>query len=207
MDQTLEARLRDELAARRTRLDFFVGDVMGHGVAASLLMARLNALFRSLVDAHLPVADLMSRMNRLFQDRASESHFVTAICGRARADGTIELCNAGHCAPLCVRARGVERIALASGLPVGVAPGAAFTSHEVRLAPGDVLFLCTDGMLEARDPQGRLFGEAGLRRALERRRGTSLATMAAGCIDDLAHFQGDKPLADDLTILALRHRS
>jgi len=79
---------------------FLLGDVSGKGVAASFLMARLNALFRSLIDLNLPLKEIVQRANRLFSEGTIASHYATLVCGRATPDGRIEICNAGHCPPL-----------------------------------------------------------------------------------------------------------
>ena len=77
---------------------FAVGDVAGKGVAASLLMTHLSAIFRSLLSLDLSLADVVSRANRLFCESTAPAHYATLVCGRATANG-VELCNAGHCRP------------------------------------------------------------------------------------------------------------
>lgn len=73
-----------------------LGDVSGKGVAASMLMAHLNALFRSLAGLNLTVCDMMERANRVFCESTLASHFATLVCMRAGVSGDIEICNAGH---------------------------------------------------------------------------------------------------------------
>ncbi len=187
------------------RLDFVLGDVMGHGVAASLLTARLNALFRSLVELDVSLAELMARLNRLFRDRASAGHFATVVCGRTRDGGAVELCSAGHCAPFAVRRDGVERVGVAGALPVGITAAATFVGHDVHLAPGETLFLFTDGLVEARNAAGEQFGEARLAASLQHLRRSSPPAIAAGCLADALAFRAERPLEDDVTVLAL-HR-
>src|SRR5215467_10917912 len=80
-------------------LFFAVGDVAGKGVAASLLMTHLSAIFRSLLSLDLSLTDIISRANRLFCESTSEAQYATLVAGRA-GDDRIELCNAGHCRPL-----------------------------------------------------------------------------------------------------------
>src|SRR5579885_1800376 len=83
-------------------LFFAVGDVAGKGVAASLLMTHLSAIFRSLLSLDLPLTEVVSRANRLFCESTASAHYATLVCGRATEDGA-ELCNAGHCRPLVLR--------------------------------------------------------------------------------------------------------
>lgn len=91
----------DLIVSRRDEdgLVFVVGDVSGKGVAASLLSAHLNALFRTLADAGLGIGEMMHRANRLFCESTLESHYATLVAGRARPDGTVEWSNAGQPAP------------------------------------------------------------------------------------------------------------
>ncbi|MEW6252849.1 MAG: PP2C family protein-serine/threonine phosphatase, partial [Planctomycetota bacterium] len=113
-----------------------LGDVSGKGVAAALLMARLSALFRGLIELNLPLPELFARASRLFAEGAPSTHFATLVCARAEASGAVELCNAGHCEPLVVR-RGEVRPVESSGAPLGLADHGPYETHRVRLAPGD----------------------------------------------------------------------
>lgn len=100
-------------------LFFATGDVSGKGVAASLLMSHLHAIFRSLVSVGMPLTQAMSQANRLFCESTLPSSFATLACGWARPSGELELCNAGHCPPLILRRDGVSVLETA-GLPLGM---------------------------------------------------------------------------------------
>src|SRR5579871_13085 len=81
-------------------LYFMLGDVSGKGVAASLLMAHLNALLRGFARSGIAPHQALSEANRLLAESTLASHYVTLVCGRARQSGELEIVNAGHCAPL-----------------------------------------------------------------------------------------------------------
>ena len=98
---------------------FMLGDVTGKGVAASMLMAQLHAIFRSLATVTTAVTALVEKANRVFCQSGLTSHFATLVCGRFNATGQVEICNAGHCLPLHVRRTNVVAIPSA-GLPVGI---------------------------------------------------------------------------------------
>jgi len=83
-------------------LFFLLGDVSGKGIAASMLMAHLHAIFRSLITLDLPVDQLVERANQVFANCTLPAYYATLVCGRARRSGAIELCNAGHCPPLLI---------------------------------------------------------------------------------------------------------
>jgi sigma-B regulation protein RsbU (phosphoserine phosphatase) len=82
---------------------FLIGDITGKGVAASLLMAHLHAIFRSLMRAEPTVTQLLEQANRLFCEGTMSAHFATLVCGMAQTSGEIEICNAGHCYPILVK--------------------------------------------------------------------------------------------------------
>src|SRR4029079_5908307 len=110
---------------------FAVGDVAGKGVAASLLMTHLSAIFRSLLSVDLALADVVSRANRLFCESTAPAHYATLVCGRATEDG-VQLCNAGHCPPLLFLPGGVRRLD-STGLPLGLFCGAEYTALDLSL--------------------------------------------------------------------------
>ena len=140
-------------------LFFAVGDVAGKGVAASLLMTHLSAIFRSLLSLNLSLADVVSRANRLFCESTAPAHYATLVCGRATANG-VELCNAGHCAPLLLQRETTGRLD-STGLPLGLFCSAQYTVRHCGLDAGESLVLYSDGITEAQDPGwGRIPGRA-----------------------------------------------
>jgi sigma-B regulation protein RsbU (phosphoserine phosphatase) len=183
-------------------LFFMLGDVSGKGVAASLQMARLNALFRSLIDVGLPIPELVARANRLFSETIEATQFATLVCGRGSRDGALEICNAGHCPPLVLRDHGVSDVE-STGLPVGVAE-LPVGVRRLKLEVGETLFLYSDGLTEARNRAGEMYGTERLSNVLEKNTGLSTARLAAACLRDLAMFQDGASRSDDLTILVVR---
>jgi sigma-B regulation protein RsbU (phosphoserine phosphatase) len=184
-------------------LHFLLGDVSGKGVAASLLMAQLNALFRSLIDQALPLHQIVERANRLFTEGSSTTHFATLVCGHADRFGRVELCNAGHCPPLVVRQRNVSPID-STGLPVGVMSDSPYRTLRVDLDPGETMFLYSDGLIEGTNRAGELYGSERLADLLGTMHGRSPAAIAASCLADASTFQDGTQRADDLTIMVLR---
>jgi len=184
-------------------LFFAVGDVAGKGVAASLLMTHLSAIFRSLLTLELPLAEVVSRANRLFCESTPATHYATLAAGLASEDG-LELCNAGHCRPLLLRRNGTERME-ATGLPLGLFASGRYEVRKLRLDPGDSLVLYSDGISEAQDADGNVYEEDGLIRALAGRKKT--AEMAEGVLRDVALFRGRGPQQDDMTLLVVQRVS
>jgi sigma-B regulation protein RsbU (phosphoserine phosphatase) len=179
------------------------GDVSGKGVAASILMASLHALFRSLVAAELPLPELLRQANRFFCESTPAAAYATLVAGRLGPQGEIELASAGHPQPLLVRPGGVETVPV-SGLPLGLFCGAEFQSARIQLAPEDLLFLYTDGLSEAVDGSGQAYPAERLAALLGAVRPGGAAELNRQALADHAAFRGDAPMHDDLTVMALR---
>lgn len=187
-------------------LYFGVGDVAGKGVAASFLMARLNAHFRTLVEAGLCSADMAGRLNRLFLERKLAAQYATLVCGRAEASGEVDLCNAGHCPPLWLKSGGAVEIE-STGRPVGMFGEDNYEARALALAPGESLVLYSDGVSEARNPRDEEFGVPRLAELLHRTRDLPPGAMAAACLREVAAFRNGAPQGDDLTLLVLRREN
>jgi sigma-B regulation protein RsbU (phosphoserine phosphatase) len=117
-------------------LMFLVGDVSGKGVAASLLMSQLHAIFRTLSPFATAVEELVHRANRIFCESTLSTHYATLVCGRAGPSGDVILCNAGHCPPLVVGKRGCVPVSRQAYPWVSSAkpptPATASTSNPAR---------------------------------------------------------------------------
>jgi sigma-B regulation protein RsbU (phosphoserine phosphatase) len=183
-----------------------VGDVSGKGVAASMLMAHLQAMFRALVPAGLPLGTLMERASRVFCESTLPTHYATLVCGRASAEGDVEICNAGHPPPLLIRGTEIDGVE-ATGLPIGMFCTGQFGVSRVRMAAGDALLLCTDGVLEAEDGSGGEYGSDRLRAILAASQDLAPTALIDACVNDLAAFLGGARSGDDVTLMAIRRRA
>ncbi len=182
---------------------FVLADVAGKGVAASLLTSHLHALFRSLLPAGGPLAEVVSQANRLLCESTLPSSYATLVCGRAAADGTVELVNAGHLPPL-VAGPGAARAVPGGGLPIGLFRGASYAAVRLALAPGETLLLFTDGVSEAVGAGGREYGRERLAAVVAAVPPAASGELLRRCADDLAAHRGGRPAGDDVTLLAVR---
>jgi sigma-B regulation protein RsbU (phosphoserine phosphatase) len=183
-------------------LYFLIGDVSGKGVAASLLMSRLHAIFRSLISAGLSVSELVERANQLFAENTMRPYYATLVCGKAAKSGEMEICNAGHVAPLLLRDGGVLPIA-ATGLPIGMFCGERYASTTVKLDKGDRLLLYTDGLSEARNQSDCEYGDDRLLGFLTGCQQLPAVTLVKELLEDLSRFSLARPRSDDLTVMAI----
>jgi phosphoserine phosphatase RsbU/P len=183
---------------------FVLGDVSGKGVAASMLMTQLHALFRSLTRMSLPLEQIVVLTNRVFCESALAGHYATLVCGQAKANGDVEIYNAGHL-PAVVLQKGATRQIESSGLPLGMFCEISFSTTQLHLAPGDTLLLFTDGYSEARRADEE-YGVDRIASLLRQHEGRCPAEVIAACVRDLDSF-ADGPRLDDLSLLAIRRQA
>jgi len=190
---------------------FIVGDVAGKGVPASLFMALSKTLCKSLaLRQRVPLDALITAMNQEISRDNTGALFVTAIAGILHVrTGEIELCSAGHEAPILLRSDAAPcSLTVTGGLPLAVLADFLYTSDLVRLQSGDVLIMMTDGVTEAHDPEQRLYGGnrvlAYCSAIQESNEQCSVISVCQGLYEDVKRFaQGADPF-DDITIMALR---
>lgn len=186
------------------QLFFVVGDVSGKGVAASMLMTQLHALFRSLAGTGLPLGQIVGQVNRVFCESALAGQYATLVCGQAKPTGQVEIHNAGHWPAIVAGGGGVLRIE-STGLPLGMFCEAEFSATRVQLEVGDTLFLYTDGLSEARNRDDE-YGVDRVTRLVRQQSARPPAELIAACLDDLRAFAADAPRLDDLTLLAIKRQ-
>lgn len=182
---------------------FMLGDVSGKGVAASLLMSQLHAMFRTLIPLGLPLHKIVERASRIFCESTLPTHYATLVVGRADPSGEVEICNAGHLPPLHLHEGSVAEIA-ATGLPLGVFCNEEFTCTRLTLRRGDTLLLYTDGLSESLDHHGAEYGSHRLSTLLRDHCERLPGPLVQACLQDLAAYTAGSPRADDLTVMAIR---
>ncbi len=189
------------------RLGLVIGDVSGKGVPAALFMAVTRTLLRAAaLRGGAAPGDFLNEVNRALLGDAASPLFVTVFCGVLDpGSGALAYANGGHNPPLLLRAGGAAEPLRERGLPVGALGEAEYRTAEAVLAPGDVLFLYTDGVTEAMDGRGELFSAARLQEALERADRSSPARVIDSVLAAVRRFAAEAPQSDDLTVLAARY--
>ncbi len=187
------------------RLGVAIADVSGCGVGPSLLMASLRASLHAELGARTSVADLASRLND-FVHKSSESHtFITFFFGILdAAAGELTYVNAGHNPPILLEAGGGVRRLESTGFCLGMFSGVEFGSAGVRLAPGDMLCLFTDGITEGRKADREEFGEERLLALLRGNAGLDARAVMARIFDEVRDFTGCAEPSDDMTLVLVR---
>ncbi len=186
------------------QLFFVLGDVSGKGVAASMLMTQLHALFRSLTGLGLPLCQIIAQANRVLCESALAGQYATLVCGQAKANGEIEIHNAGHLPAIIARRDGAVQIE-SMGFPLGMFLEGEFAACRHKLESGDTLFLYSDGFSEAPGADEE-YGTDRAIRLIQEHCGRQPAQLISSCLDDLRAFTNGVPQFDDLTLLAIQRR-
>ena len=129
-------------------------------------------------------------------------YYATLVCGKAAPDGEVEICNAGHCAPLLLHGNEVAAID-STGLPVGMFCGETYATSRISLAKGDRLLLYTDGLSEARDSRNVEYGDERLQVLLRESSDSPAGALVGKLVDDVRAFSSRPSPVDDLTIMAI----
>lgn len=182
---------------------FLAGDVSGKGVAASLLMSNLHAIFRSLYSPGMSLVDLVKRANHVFCENTLSSFYATLLCGLAHPSGEIEICNAGHLAPVIVK-RGEVTTLGATGMPLGLFCDAEFGVCRTQLKQGESIVVYTDGLTEACNRDEDEYGRERLLQLLAECNELSPQHVADRCVQEVMKFVAGESLADDVTVMVLQ---
>jgi len=194
----------DVLQLPRGRVGFLVGDVSGKGVPGALFGARLMSDVRYQALLLDDVAETLSKVNDIVAERATRGMFVTMFYGVLDpATGEIEYGNAGHLAPLIRGADGtLNTWPEPLGLPLGILPGQRYKAGRRTLAPGETLVVLSDGPGDAVGEGGERFGDERVQATIQAAPAEPAALVSA-LLEKTAEFTGNRPQADDQTLLAI----
>ncbi|MFQ5613112.1 MAG: SpoIIE family protein phosphatase [Anaerolineae bacterium] len=195
--------------AEGNTLGIAVGDVSGKGIPGSLFMAVSISVLRAQASYHTDTATLMHSMNQVLYPQMHTNRMNAALLYTRIdvANLNLQVSNAGLIAPLLVLRPAGRRCQFldVSGLPLGASLEAEYDQRIVPLSPGDLILLCSDGVVEARNPGGELFGFARLQTAVE----DSLAidahaeSLAGRVLQRLHEFTAGHPPHDDMTLVVV----
>jgi phosphoserine phosphatase RsbU/P len=190
-----------DLFESRDGLLFLLGDVSGKGIASSLLVGHLRAIFRSLAD--LPLDTMVKAANRIFSQSALDGQFATLVAGHITRNGSVEFISAGHPPFLHVSHNGV-RFHGSTELPLGMFTDAPVTTHRFFLDDEESLLIFTDGLTETRNPAGEHYDINRLLNLAVRHRRMAPSELVAQCLSELVDFTAGAKHTDDLTLLVIR---
>jgi len=185
-----------------------IGDVQGKGAEAAAVTALARYTIRAVTMSNDLPSEILSGLNEAMLRQLPEDRFCTAACARLEplddAPGVgIAVSRAGHPPPLLVRVDGTVEEISCPGRALGVFPDAELDDTHTRLMPGETVVFYTDGVTEARDPDGGFFGEERLHRFVGAHAGEHAADLARTLKNAVLEFQEGYP-RDDLALLVLR---
>jgi sigma-B regulation protein RsbU (phosphoserine phosphatase) len=215
------------------RIAIMLGDVSGKAAPAALYAALVSGVLRSLAARHLPPAELLAELNNQLQERKLDSQYVTMLMGLWNDDTrTLQIANAGSVQPLyvtnvanaaiassggkkrqpstaeCAEAsRGVRVSTIeAEGFPLGMFPNAEYEEFSIAANPGDLLVFFSDGIVDAENAEGEMFGTDRLSAVLREHPSAcnSAQTTVDAILAEVAAFQSGTAHFDDETLVVLR---
>ena len=185
-----------------------VGDVMGKGVEAAELTAMVRYTLRTAAMSGEPPSSVISTLNSAMLNQRSDLKFCTLAYGllnETREGGSrLTLCRGGHPPPLVLRAGGAVEEAGKRGLLVGIEPDPGWSDTVVELSEGDSVIFYTDGLTEARNPEGRMFGAQRLEDLAASCRDLGASQTADALERGVAEFQAGENPRDDVALLVIR---
>jgi len=186
------------------RLGLVVGDATGHGMPAALVMATTRGMLRAVVQSLESPGEMLARVNEALVADIPPGTFVTCFYGVLDPEsGRLVYANAGHNLP-CRRHNGQADELRARGMPLGLMTGMTYEEKEAVLEAGDSTLFYSDGLVEAHDPQGEMFGVPQLRR-LVAEHDAEERSLAGFLMDKLRSFTGyGWEQEDDITLVTLQ---
>ena len=187
-------------------LGLVIADVSGKGIPAALFTLMTRTLIKGTARDSPSPADCLSRVNDLLAEDNETCIFITLFYGMFDLrDGVFRYSNGGHNLPRLVRSDSrVEVLPSTENLVLGIAPGHEYRNGQVQLAPGDALFLYTDGITEAQNAHEEEFGEERLDAKLAGLGQGPAREIVTAVVDEVRAFAGDAPQSDDITCIAMR---
>ncbi len=188
-------------------LAFLIADVSGKGIPAAMFMMQSKTIIKSCAESGMSVEQVFTVANEKLCEGNDAGMFVTAWMGILNVKtGKVLFANAGHNPPLVKHADGTyEYLKTRAGFVLAGMEGVRYRKNELELAPGDAIYLYTDGVTEATDLNTELYGEDRLHTVLEKYKDASPQIICDEVKRDVDAFVGEAPQFDDITMLSLKY--
>ena len=188
------------------KLGFLIADVAGKGIPAALFMMASKTQIKNYLSVGMPVNEAVDAANHQLCLGNDAGMFVTMFaCVLDYRSGLLSYVNAGHNPPLLHHDGKWEWMRDVSGMPLGLFDGLPYDRFEFQLEPADTLYLYTDGVTEAMDKDGDLFGDDRLLETLEHYTGLNARSISVGVRRAITDFTLDAEQSDDITMLTMRY--
>lgn len=189
------------------KIRIIIGDVMGKGIPAAMLMILTRGAFRSASESTQSPGETISAMNNaLYKDLRTLNSFVTVFCTDWDPNtGQFTYANAGHCPPVFLR-KGVEQqnIPPIKGVMLGGLPDQKYSDEVIQLQDEDLVFFYTDGIVEAKNRAGEMFKLDRLVQLLEKNWERDASEIENKVVESITQFTQQLPQRDDITMVTLK---
>jgi len=202
--RTLGGDLYDFVPYDANRTAIVLGDVSGKAAPAALYAALVSGIMRSEATAHLSPSELLKTLNDALQERRVDSQYVTMLYSVWNDDNqTLQISNAGSVQPLFCREGQIDTVK-AEGFPLGLFPNVKYEEFTLSTQPGDSLIFFSDGISDAQNAEGDMFGDERLIAVVQKCQHKSASKMAEAIFNEVGKFQKGVERFDDETVVVLR---
>lgn len=199
--------LYDYLEIDNNHVAILIGDVSGKGVPAAMFMMKTITSFRDVAAPGKKPSQILREVNTSINRGNKKSMFVTCFLAILdKRNGKLVFCNAGHNRPIIGSNHNYRYLECKSGLLLGCFKECKLTDEEITLKPGESITLYTDGITEARDEQGRFFGEKRLLEVFNKHEYSFTMEIHHTVKDEVAGFVKDAPQSDDITFVSMKYQ-
>lgn len=204
--RTIGGDLYDFIPYSMSRLGIAIGDVSGKGAPAAIYAALVSGILRSHAPIEPSPSEMLSAVNLSLAERRVEAQFVSIIYAVwDDEDRTLTVSNSGLPRPIFVHG-GKNEVIEATGLPLGLFDEAEYDELHFKMKPGDLFVFFSDGILDARNRQGELFGRGRLERIIAENNGSTALQLVDVIFKAVADHSAGVETFDDQTVVAIRVR-
>ena len=202
--RTIGGDLYDFLQYDANRSAVALGDVSGKAAPAALYAALVSGIMRSVASRKLSPAPMLKSLNDALQERKLDSQYVTMLFALWNDENlTLQIANAGSVQPLFASGETVDTIR-AEGFPLGMFPNATWEEFSIATQPGDSVVFFSDGIVDAQNTAGDMFGNDRLIACVKKNHHKSASRLAESILTEVGRFQGKRDRFDDETVVVLR---
>jgi sigma-B regulation protein RsbU (phosphoserine phosphatase) len=202
--RTIGGDLYDFISYDPNRSAIALGDVSGKAAPAALYAALVSGIMRSSANQLLSPSALLESLNDALQERKLDSQYVAMLYALWNDDNrTLQIANAGAVQPLFCRSGEIDTVH-AEGFPLGMFPNVKYEEFSLSTQPGDSLIFFSDGIVDAQNADGDMFGDERLKAVVKKNYQKTASKIADAILSEVAKFQGGKERFDDETVVILR---
>jgi len=196
----------DVLELEGGRYGLVVADIAGKGIPAALMASMLQGTFSATAGTDLALRVVAGRVNKYLVEHSLDDRYATLFYAVLAADGSLEYLNAGHVPGMILSEGAAVRYLPSDNFPLGMFDFAEYSSSREKLAGGDFLVLYSDGISEAQNERGELFGEQGLRDLLVKFQGKTANELFEAIHVGVREFTQGAPQSDDMTVFVVHYQ-